>query len=101
MSDDGPIPSPDIESVWKKFYYWNGDDPAPAFSHRTSEGTFRIVMSVPGKTVKVYWNDKFLGYDDFRFGYVAHNVQVGNYDQDSGVALSSLIPASPADWNGF
>lgn len=101
MDDISPLPPIDIEGIWKKFYSWTGEEPAPSISHRTSEGTLRIVMSVPLKTVKVFWNDKMLGYDDYMLGYVAKNLSEGKYDKDAEAKLSELIPASPADWNGF
>ena len=101
MTDQGPLPPIDIEAIWKKFYSWNGEAPAPFISHRTADGTLRVEMSIPLKTVKVFWNGRFLGHDDYMLGYVARNISLGRYDHDAGVKLSEIIPPSPADWNGF
>ncbi|WP_316201604.1 MULTISPECIES: hypothetical protein [unclassified Bradyrhizobium] len=87
---------------WQRFVNWNGDPPAPEFSHWTGRGVFTIRAQTPGKACAVLFNERLLGYGDYLFLYgVASNLHRGSYDKELGFEAASLVPGSLEDWNNM
>lgn len=90
-----------------QFYDWNGDPPAPQFTHWTPVGTMIMRVSTPLFTCAVIWRPKdggerILGYGSIHVVHVAQLVARGEYDRDLGFPASNLnIPANVIDWNNL
>ena len=97
--------SSSLDSKLKAFCWWNGDPPAPSFTHWTANGTIIIRVKTPGLATEVLWKPKhsdeprLLGNDDINPYWPARNLHVGNYDREAGFAISSLVPKDLSDWN--
>ena len=104
--EDMELPSI-LDSKLTAFCWWNGDPPAPSFTHWTANGTIVIRAKTPCVATEVLWKPKdseearLLGSDDINPYRPARNLHVGNYDRNAGFAISSLVPKDLLDWNNL
>lgn len=101
---DSDINFSELEKRMMKFWRWNGDPPAPQFSHWTSQGSVIVRAATAAKASVVIWKPKDgeenrLGYDDINPHFPLNNVVKGKYDDDAGVPISQLVPSDWATWN--
>jgi len=89
----------EIEIKRKRFWYWNGDHPAPQLTHWTARGVFTIRAHTPGKATAVYFNKTFLGHADSDPRAAAKNLFRGSFDEELGFKASELVPPTLAGWN--
>ena len=67
--EDTELPS-SLDSKLKAFCWWDGEPPAPSFTHWTAHGTVVIRVKIPGVATEVLWRPKdseelrLLGSDD-------------------------------------
>lgn len=90
---------PEIDLKRKKFWYWNGDPPAPQITHWTKRGVFSIRAHTPGKVASVLFNDVHLGFTDADPSQAAKILSDGGFDKELGFAATGLVPPSLAGWN--
>jgi hypothetical protein len=90
---------PEIELKLKRFWYWNGDPPAPEITHWTKRGVFSIRAQTPHIVCSVRFNGEDLGIADYNPGLAALLLFRGAFDKELGFAASELIPPTLAGWN--
>lgn len=84
------------------FWTWNGERPAPQFTHWTNRGTFMIRACTPGRpaTNEVLFNGTRLGFGAYPLND-AMNLYRGSYDKELGFPASQLVPPTLDAWNGL
>lgn len=99
MADDEKNMSPMDRRLWQ-FWTWNGDAPAPKFTHWTNRGTFMIRACTPGRpaTTEVLFNGVRLGFGHYP-PRDAENLFRGSYDRELGFPASEIAPELIDDWN--
>jgi hypothetical protein len=90
---------PEIELKLKRFWYWNGDPPAPEITHWTKRGVFSIRAQTPHIVVSVGFNGEDLGIADYSPGMAAKLLFQGAFDKELGFAASEWVPLTLAGWN--
>lgn len=104
--DEAPLPEADLQARMFRFWRWNGEPPAPQFTHWTSEGTIIIRIVQPIFASAVIWrgrdtNEAVLGNGSAHPDQVAYLIARGEYDKDAGFAISALVPADLSQWNNL
>lgn len=97
------MPLDAIERRLMKFWTWNGDTPAPCFSHWTSRGTFMIRACTPGQPTinEVLFNGSRLGFGLYPISD-ARNLADGAYNKELGFPASEVgVPAFLEEWNNL
>jgi hypothetical protein len=90
---------PGIELKLKWFWYWNGDPPAPEFTHWTPRGVFAIRAHTPRKVASVLFRGVYLGFADYHPMTAARNLFEGAFDKELGFGASEFVPPTLAGWN--
>lgn len=105
MSDE-PLPSGDITAMTNRFMDWDGEPPAPQFTHWTAEGTIVLRPATPRFTTEVIWRPK--DGDEVHAGYgspfpssAANLIKRGGHDKDAGYPLSQIVPEYLEQWNNL
>lgn len=104
--EDEPLPSSDMEERTFRFWQWNGDLPAPQFTHWTPEGTIILRAATPGTTSEVIWRPKdgpevHAGYGGPHASSAAMLIAKGGHDKDAGYPLSQIAPQYLEEWNNL
>lgn len=93
-----------VEHMLAAFWQWDGELPAPRFSHRIGSAIFVIEACSPGQPplVHVLINGRFLGNGGYPPN-TAMRIAAGRYDSRSlGFrAKDGAPPSDLAKWNGL